>query len=768
MKPLWISLALVLVFAPSSSWAQTLPYQTDFPPEEFQARWKAAFEKIGDQALAIVQGTPKANGFLLPRQSNEFYHLCGIEAPHAYLILDGRDRQITLLLPPRDARLESAEGKVISADDAELVKRLTGVGSVVSTKVMTEDWMHQLIANSARAIYTPFAPAEGNAQSRGELRSANAAIARDLWDGRPAREAHFAGLLKARFPKVEVRDLTPILDELRGVKSPREITLIRRASQLAGHGLIEAMKSTQPGVFEYQLDAAARFVFQINGARLEGYRSITAAGTANIWNMHYYRNTERLPSGDLVLMDFAPEYHYYTSDIARMWPVSGKFSSEQRELLQFVLEYRNCILKRIKPGLTPKAIQSDAKTAMEEVFSRTKFSKPIYETAARRLVNSGGGVFSHPVGMAVHDDGGYARGVLKPGQVFSIDPQLRVPEERLYYRYEDVIAITADGYENFTAFLPTELDEIEKLVGSGGVLQQRPPLGDDHQGPGPSPVTAPPASLGLDPFYAKYVSAHGLPVVGSAKVSDAALREAAFLVDQMLNHRPEIREAMMKTKMRVAVMAYSERTTDLPEHRNLKPKAYWDWRARGLGASRETPVVSCGEENMLGYRGDPYSTENILIHEFGHGIDGVGLRAVDPTFRTRLRKAFADAMKKGLWRGTYAASNPAEYWAEAVQSWFDTNRQNDSQHNHVDTREELKQYDPEVAKLCAEVFGDEPWRYVRPDQRKDKAHLAGYDPAHAPVFQWEPELLDARTKHYEKVKRDSEKARATGTAKSSD
>ena len=171
---------------------------------------------------------------------------------------------------------------------------------------------------------------------------------------------------------------------------------------------------------------------------------------------------------------------------------------------------------------------------------------------------------------------------------------------------------------------------------------------------------------------------------------------------------------------------------------------------------------------MLGYRGDPYSTENILIHEFGHGIDGVGLRAVDPTFRTRLRKSFADAMKKGLWRGTYAASNPAEYWAEAVQSWFDTNRQNDSQHNHVDTREELKQYDPEVAKLCAEVFGDEPWRYVRPDQRKDKAHLAGYDPAHAPVFQWEPELLDARTKHYEKVKRDSEKARAAGTAKSTD
>ena len=282
------------------------------------------------------------------------------------------------------------------------------------------------------------------------------------------------------------------------------------------------------------------------------------------------------------------------------------------------------------------------------------------------------------------------------------------------------------------------------------------------------PVRDPPASLGLDPFYTKYVSARGLPVVGSAKVSDHALREAAFLIDQLLDHRPEIRDAMNKSKMRVAVMAYSERTTDLPEHRNMKPKEYWDWRARGLGASRETPVVSCGEENLLGYRGDPYSAENILIHEFGHGIDSVGLRAVDPTFRARLRQAFKDAQAKGLWKGTYANSNAAEYWAEGVQSWFNTNRQNDSQHNHVDTREELKAYDPGLAKLCDEVFGDGPWRYVRPDRRKEAAHLAGYDPAHAPTFEWEPALRAARTEHYERVKRDSEKERVRDTSKSKD
>jgi Xaa-Pro aminopeptidase len=473
--------ALLLVALPAFALgASPPPYQTDFPPEEFQARWAAVFERIGDRAVAVVQGAPKPLGFTLPRQSNEFYYLCGVETPHAYLVLDGRDRKVTLFLPPRDAGLERAEGKVLSADDGDLVRRLTGIAAVASTRTMTEEWMRGLLREPEAVVFTPFAPAEGNAQSRAELRAANSAITRDFWDGRPSREAQLVQLIRSRFPKAEVRDLTPTLDSLRSVKSPREIALIRRASQLAGRGLIEAMKSTRPGAFEYQLDAAARYVFLVNGARLEGYRSITASGTDNIWNMHYYRNLDRLKDGDLVLMDYAPEYRYYTSDVARMWPVNGRFSPSQRELVQFVLDYRNCVLKRVRPGVTPRAVREEAKTAMEEVFRRTKFSKPSYERAARRLVETGGGVFSHPVGMAVHDDGDYSRGPLKPGHVFSIDPQLRVPEEQLYIRYEDVIAVTDGGFENFTDFLPTELDAIEKLVGQGGIIQSHPPLDESR------------------------------------------------------------------------------------------------------------------------------------------------------------------------------------------------------------------------------------------------------------------------------------------------
>jgi Xaa-Pro aminopeptidase len=462
----------ILVRAEERVW-----YQKDFPPEEFKARWAAVFEQIGNNAVAIVQGLPQTNGFIYPRQSNEFYYLSGIETPGSYILLDGRSHKVTLFMPPRNARLESAEGKVLSAEDGELIKSLTGVDDVQSTDAMRGDWLS--VPTGFRAahlsIYTPFSPAEGAQQSRYEVLSSNSAIASDYWDGRVSREANFIGLLRTRYSSADVKDLTPILDPLRAVKSTREIALLRRAAQLAGMGILEAMKSTKPGVYEFQLDAAARYIHLVNGARIEGYRSIVASGTETIWNMHYYRDNGELKDGDMVLLDYAPDYRYYVSDITRMWPVNGKFSPVQREMLGFVLAYRTEVMKRIRPGVTAKQILDEAKVAMDPIFAQYKFSKPVYEKAAHNFVDTSGGIFSHPVGMAVHDDGAYYDQPLKPGFVFSIDPQLRVPEEDFYYRYEDVITITPNGYENFTDFLPIKLEDIEKMVGTGGILQKVPP-----------------------------------------------------------------------------------------------------------------------------------------------------------------------------------------------------------------------------------------------------------------------------------------------------
>jgi hypothetical protein len=244
--------------------------------------------------------------------------------------------------------------------------------------------------------------------------------------------------------------------------------------------------------------------------------------------------------------------------------------------------------------------------------------------------------------------------------------------------------------------------------------------------PIPSPLKD---RLGLAPFYGKCVMVGDFPIVSSPKVSDAALLEAATIVRSMLDGRDDILTAMAKNEVRLVVMAVSERTCDVPEHSDLKPRTYWNVRARGLGASKECPVVSCGEENLLCSPGDRYPTENIMVHEFAHAIHDTGLKTLDATFDRRLKETHQAAIKAGKWKNCYAAENHHEYWAEAVQSWFGTNRENDAIHNHVNTRDELVAYDPELAKLCEETFRKNTWQYRRADDaaRKDEVHLKDLD-----------------------------------------
>lgn len=265
-------------------------------------------------------------------------------------------------------------------------------------------------------------------------------------------------------------------------------------------------------------------------------------------------------------------------------------------------------------------------------------------------------------------------------------------------------------------------------------------------GPFPPPTSVR-ESFNLDPFYEQWIDVEGLPVVASAKVNPYALKEAALLIRQMIGHRQDILQALAKNNVRFAVMAYSELTTDIPEHSDLQPDYYWDRRARGLGSTPVRPAVSCGEENLLNYSGDPYSTENILVHEFAHAIHQMGLNTVDPDFDGRLEVIYNTAKEKGLWQNTYAITNRAEYWAEGTQSWFDTNRANDDQHNHVDTRDKLKAYDPTLAVLLAEVYGDADWRYTQAVTRTHLSHLQGFNPEDSPKFAWSPEVIELTEFH---------------------
>ena len=230
----------------------------------------------------------------------------------------------------------------------------------------------------------------------------------------------------------------------------------------------------------------------------------------------------------------------------------------------------------------------------------------------------------------------------------------------------------------------------------------------------------------------------GIPVVASGRVRPEAVAEAVWLINRMLTKRPDVARAIARSPVRFVVMAHDEFTTDVPEHSDLRPRERWDRRARGLGATLARPATSCGEENLLCFPGDPYATENILIHEFGHTIHEFGLAAADPTFQGRLDAAFAAAREHGRWEGTYARSNAAEYWAEGVQSWFSCNRTNDREHGTINSPAAVREHDPPLAALLEEVFGPEPWCYVRPHDRgpADREHVATFDRAAAPTFDW--------------------------------
>ncbi|MCF7957367.1 MAG: aminopeptidase P N-terminal domain-containing protein [Phycisphaerae bacterium] len=446
----------VLTFAQDNFW-----YQRDFTAGEFAQRRAKVFEKIGPDAVALLQGASAAHGFGAFHQNIEFYYLCGIEVSQAYLLLDGRSGKVNVYLPSL-SRKRSPEQ---SADEFALsVKKLTGVDNVYGIESLPEHMekvtVLYTLLDSRRTKSAPVQEIAG--LSRYEIINF---LRRDSLD-----QERFISLLHSCSGKLEIENLSPIIDSLRTIKSPAEIELMRRAGKLSALAVIEAMRSTEVGVMEYQLDAVSKYIYRVNGARGEGYSSIIAGGT-NMQYGHYQRKNCVLNDGAIILMDHAPDYGYYTSDIGRVWPVNGRYSPWQRELYGFMVKYHKAVLKQIRPGVTPDQIMNGARAEMEEVLKSTRFSKPIYEKAARNTY----GHMSHTVGMRVHDVGD-PRGPLKPGMVFAVDPQMRVREENIYIRIEDTVVVTEEGVEILTGSAPWELDEVEKLMKEKGILQKYPPV----------------------------------------------------------------------------------------------------------------------------------------------------------------------------------------------------------------------------------------------------------------------------------------------------
>jgi Xaa-Pro aminopeptidase len=418
-------------------------------------------------ALVLVQGAPPSTSTF--RQHNDLYYLTGIEVPNAYLEIDTTDARSVIYLPHRNEESERGGGPRLSAEDTDTVRSLTGVDEVRPLEELPSVLGRRIKRRLGTIVFTPLAPAEGRLGSRDAELEVGAEALLDPWAVADSRESGFAAALRAQFSTLDVRDASPFLDELRCVKSPVEIAFMREAGRLTGLAVLEAMRSTAPGVMEYELGALAEFVFLRGGAFGAAYEPIVAAGD-NIWHGHYGAKRSRLEPGQLVLMDAAPDYRYYTSDIGRMWPVDGTWEPWQLELYGFIARYHVELLTRIRPGVTSDEVLAGAAEVMHRVVEETPFSKPAYERAARDALEFPYHL-SHPVGMSVHDVGEYRGRPLVPGHVFTVDPMLWVPEERLYIRCEDTIVVTEDGIENLTGFVPIDPAEIEAIMREPGLLQ---------------------------------------------------------------------------------------------------------------------------------------------------------------------------------------------------------------------------------------------------------------------------------------------------------
>jgi Xaa-Pro aminopeptidase len=459
--------AAVVLSIPVS--AQPPLFTTAMPKEEFAARRARVMEQIGDGVL-VMQGMTETSSYEKFRQSNQFYYLTGVEAPRAILMMDGKAKSTTLYLMPTNERMERSEGPLLGP--GAKAEDLTGIEHVVAR----DEFLKAAPALAGRTVYTTF---RGETVGMGTPdREASHAAARkaDPWDQQPSREEWFMTRLKEKAPGITFQNVDPILDTMRTIKSPREIALLRESSRIAGLAMMEAMRSAEPGMYEYEIEALGDYVFKQHNAHGPAYFGLVAAGQNAAWP-HYHAAQAQMKAGDLVLFDYAPDYQYYASDVTRMFPSSGQFTADQRELYGVYVQLYQAIMTSIRPGQATDILK-DAVAKMDGVMASYPFRNPKYREAAARFVegyrsrlSSPRASLGHMVGIEVHDVSAGYSGEYKPGMVFTIEPALTIPEDRVYIRLEDMLLITPTGYENMSAFVPVEPDAIEKLMAEPGLAQ---------------------------------------------------------------------------------------------------------------------------------------------------------------------------------------------------------------------------------------------------------------------------------------------------------
>jgi len=418
---------------------------TYFSPDDFARRRAKLMEQIGD-GVAIMQGAELPEAFVKFRQDNNFYYLTGVEMPGAVLIIDGKAKTSLLFVPDKIPGDIKEEARIVPAAASASLYKMDAVRSLTA---FTGTLNHYALLG--QPFYLISSPEETTEMTRDRGDALRVSRMNDPWDERLPKEVNFIHKIKERYPLVAVKDLTPVLDMMRWVKDEKEIKVIRECGRIGALGFDEAMRVTRPGIYEYQVVAACDFVYQNEGTQGPAYFAIAASGERGL-SWHYNANNHLLKEGDVILLDYAPDHHYYTTDITRTWPVADKFSDVQLKYYNCIREAEEKVIAAMKPGVTV----NDLKKIAKDVYIKHGYEKLWLD------------YIGHFVGMAVHDVGPYDKPFVA-GVVFNVEPIIEDKDLKIHLRLEDTIVTTATGSENLTAGTTVIPEQIYKLMKEKGV-----------------------------------------------------------------------------------------------------------------------------------------------------------------------------------------------------------------------------------------------------------------------------------------------------------
>ena len=438
-RHLFLCLAALAVLVPALH-AQ----RTGFSRDEYVRRRQALVGSVKDGVVILFgeTGAPPAGHF---RQDNDFFYFSGCQDANAILVMAARTGETFLFLPQQSPREEMVGGPNLLKDSAAKDRLAL---SEIQPLSYFDEYLARNLERLGRVLYVRLSPGDAVDEARSEVGLMTARRSRTHYNDQLSLDNYRISKLRDRYPQCELREIVPFIDALRVIKSEEEIAVLRRNGKISALAVREAMLASRPGGFEYEVEAAAVGAVLKGGARGPAYAPIVGSGPNScIW--HYEKNERRIEKGELVLMDFGADLDMMTMDITRTWPVSGKFSDEQRDIYRTVLEVQKACIAAFRPGLT---------------------SKDVREAVALHLKKKGldprglSGGLGHFVGLSVHDVGPDGDVVLKEGMVMAIEPALYYPEKAIGIRIEDTVLITRNGCEVLTADVPKEIDEIERLL----------------------------------------------------------------------------------------------------------------------------------------------------------------------------------------------------------------------------------------------------------------------------------------------------------------